>query len=138
MTLPSCRPLILVVDDDPAVRLVLRHILEKADLTAVIAGSGQEALESLRREPGIALALLDVRMPELDGPQTLGLMRHVCPDLRVCFLTGDPDPYSVPGLLDMGAEAVISKPFAVTDLVRRVQEVLGYPAVRLDGQPVVP
>ncbi len=38
----------------------------------------------------------------------------------------------------MGAEAVISKPFAVTDLVRRVQEVLGFPAVQADGRPVVP
>jgi CheY-like chemotaxis protein len=138
MTMPSSRPLILVVDDDPSVRLVLRHMLEKANLAAVIAGSGREALETLRRGLDIALALLDVCMPDLDGPQTLGLLRQICPDLRIWFLTGDPDPYSVPGLLDLGAEAVISKPFAVTDLVRKVQEVLGYPAVQTDGRSIVP
>ncbi len=85
MIMPPSRPLILVVDDDPSVRLVLRHMLEKANLAAVIAGSGREALETLRRGLDIALALLDVRMPDLDGPQTLGLLRQICPDLRTGF-----------------------------------------------------
>jgi CheY-like chemotaxis protein len=66
------------------------------------------------------VALLDVLMPEMDGPQVLAALRRLCPALRWCFMTGGPGPYSEKALLCSGAARVFRKPFALADVIETV------------------
>src|SRR5262249_10473671 len=110
-------PGILVVDDDAPVRAVLGAALPCCGFRVWLADGGAEAVRlypALRGQ--VALALLDVRMAELDGPATLRELRRLDPSLRCCFLTGDPGVSGEEGLLALGAERVFLKPFRLPEL----------------------
>jgi CheY-like chemotaxis protein len=124
MSLSPSDPAVLVVDDDAGVRNLVTSVLEDAGLRVLAAADGQTAVELLRTNPRIDLVLLDVKMPKPDGPQTLDLLWKIKPGLPCCFVTGNPAPYSVPGLLAMGAQAVLDKPFLIKALVAAVKELL--------------
>jgi CheY-like chemotaxis protein len=126
---PSLRPSlqsapVLLVDDDEDVRTFLAMILEESGLRVLCAPDGHAAADLLRAEPEIGLALLDVKMPELDGPATLILLRKIQPRLKCCFVTGETGLYTVPALLGMGVQAVFEKPVLVPDMVQAVKELL--------------
>src|SRR5436309_1638131 len=70
-------PLVLVVDDEPAVVALVKVVLERNEVAVLPAASGAEAVERYREQrQAIRLVLLDVRMPELDGLQTLEALRQ--------------------------------------------------------------
>lgn len=104
---------VLMVDDDPDIR-AMAHL----SLTAVggleveLCPSGAEALA---RIPAVVpdLVLLDVTMPEMDGPTTLGRLRNLpCMEgVPVVFMTANTQPSEVQALLTQGAAGVIPKPF---------------------------
>src|SRR5262249_34971466 len=105
-------PSVLVVDDDPTVRFLVNFILRSAGLEVHLAGGGREAIDlyALYRET-IALVLLDVQMPGLDGPQTLAVLGGYAPQVRCCFMMGNSGGYSTEQLLGLGAVRVFTKPF---------------------------
>jgi two-component system, OmpR family, response regulator len=116
---------ILVVDDDEAVLRLLGMALPQHGFDVRVAGSGLEAMEVYREHVRrFDLVLLDLHMEEVDGPQTLALLRGVDPDVRCCFMTALPDEYSDEALLALGALGVIQKPFddlaGLTGLLRRL------------------
>jgi CheY-like chemotaxis protein len=118
------QPGVLVVDDEEAVRTVLEIALRLSGLEVRLAASGEEAVELYRRDGGsIGVVLLDVRMPGLDGPQTLAALREIDPDLACCFMSGDAGRYSTEDLLAMGTAHFFAKPFVLADLVRVLREV---------------
>lgn len=109
------RPLrsILLVEDDPDIQVVGRLALETVGGFSVrVCGNGREALAALAAElPD--LVLMDVMMPELDGPATLAALRadSRTAAIPVVFLTASVDPLSVQTLARQGAMAVLPKPF---------------------------
>ena len=113
---------VLVVDDEPVVLCLLKMFLPRMGFTVWTADSGQAAL-SLYEQLGkqIDLVLLDVRMPVLDGPQTLGELRRFDPDVKCCFMSGYTGQYTPDSLQQLGALAVFDKPF---DLACRVRSVM--------------
>jgi CheY-like chemotaxis protein len=113
------------VDDDAAVRLLLDTALRHFGFTVWLAGHGQEAIEVYRQEgPAIDLVLLDVRMPVLDGPQTLTALLRLNPQLRCCFMTGQAGSYSHDQLLQLGAAHLFQKPFQLTEMARILKQLL--------------
>jgi CheY-like chemotaxis protein len=62
--------------------------------------------------------LLDVRMPGMDGPQTLAALREINPAVRCCFATGHAGAYEEADLLRAGAELVLYKPFGLAELAQ--------------------
>jgi CheY-like chemotaxis protein len=120
-------PHLLVVDDDPGVLTMLDTGLRLHGFDVTTAGGGRAAVELFRRHAAaIALVLLDVRMPDLDGPRTLAALREVDPHVRCCFMSGDRGSYSPEQLLAMGAARVLDKPFAGLDqLAGTLREVAG-------------
>jgi CheY-like chemotaxis protein len=111
------QPSVLVVDDDAAIRAVLRAGLERHGLQVWLAASGEEAIDLYRRHwQAIAVVLLDVRMPGLDGPETFDALRRLDPHVRACFMSGDPGDYEPEELLARGARQVFAKPFRVAEL----------------------
>jgi CheY-like chemotaxis protein len=85
------RPGVLVVDEEACVRGVLGTLLRGQGFVVLLAASGLEAV-TLYRQHGreIDAVVLDVRMPGLDGPQTLAALRQLDPHVRSVFLTGVP------------------------------------------------
>jgi CheY-like chemotaxis protein len=114
---------VLVVDNDKAVCRVIRAIVERAGMTAFAATSPDEAIQALGQDPSsFKLALIDVRTPGLNGPETLEQLRHLCPNLPAIFMTAI-DEREV--ALDFGVP-VVTKPFSSVDdlarLIRRMVE----------------
>jgi CheY-like chemotaxis protein len=117
----------LVVDDDDLVRVMLRLALEREGFQVWVAANGGEAIDLYRRHrASIHVVLLDVQMPNLDGPSTLDSIRQLNPDVCACFVSGDTGGYEPEDLIRRGAMAVFHKPFRLIDLgdvVRRLLKV---------------
>ena len=77
---------ILIADDEARMRALVRDYLRMKGFQVLEAENGREALEVFQREPDIALILLDVMMPEMDGFETLKELRHIS-DVPVLMLT---------------------------------------------------
>ncbi len=114
---------ILYVDDEPSVSQVAILVLQKIGGFEVLAcTSGQEALDQAEAfQPD--LLLLDVMMPEMDGPATLKKLRAlpVAADVPVIFMTGQTRSEEVVALKALGAIDVIAKPFDPTRLPDQVR-----------------
>jgi CheY-like chemotaxis protein len=115
---PSEKPSVLVVDDDHLVRHMVQMGLERNGFDVRLARNGREGIDLYRAHgQEIAVVLLDVRMPGLDGPQTLDVLRELDPDVLACFMSGDTGAYEPKELVERGAACVIAKPFFLDDLV---------------------
>ena len=117
---------ILLIDDDPDLLLITRVILEKtAGFHVLQATTAAEALEIARREsPDVVL--MDVMMPDMDGPELLTKFRQeaALKDIPVVFLTGKSDPVQLANLDRLGAKGVIQKPFQPLELADRLMAIL--------------
>src|SRR5262249_45350297 len=78
--------------------------------------------EAYRRHGrAVAAVLLDVRMPGLDGPQTLAALRRLDPAVRCCLMSGEPGGYTAEELLRPGADGLPGQPVALGELAARVR-----------------
>ncbi len=113
---------ILVVDDEPTVRNLLQTHLQREGFHVWTVGSGEEALDHCcDRAEEIAVVLLDVQMPELDGPQTLEGIRALDIEIPICFITGTPGCFEPSDLLRLGARHLFGKPFRLDEIVSVVR-----------------
>ena len=120
-TLPLDAPGILVVEEDDLVRLMLRLGLERHGFRVRLAADGAAAIDLYREHaPSIAIVLLDVCMPGLDGPQTLAALRRMNADVVACFMSGNTGSYEPDELLRRGARHVFAKPFFLDELARNL------------------
>jgi two-component system, OmpR family, response regulator MprA len=135
------QPRLLVVDDDPDLRDSLRRALGYAGYSVATAANGADALGAVSRSP-VDLIILDVLMPMLDGFDTCRALRERGNATPVLVLTArDTVDDRVTGL-DAGADDYLVKPFALRELVARVnallrraqpaRDVLGYADLTLD------
>jgi DNA-binding response OmpR family regulator len=119
---PSGRRRILVVDDEPRMIQVIRMNLEHDGFEVYEASSGTKALDKLRDQiPD--LVILDVMMPDLDGFETLRLIREIS-TVPVIMLTAKGEEDDRVRGLELGADDYITKPFSPRELVSRVRAVL--------------
>ncbi len=116
---------ILLVEDDEAVRTLVREILERNGYTVLAAGGGEEALRASGRHEGkIHLMLCDVVMPGMSGVQLSRRITSSRPDMKVLYMSGYTDNAILHhGVLDPGT-AFIEKPFSPDALARKVRAVL--------------
>jgi DNA-binding response OmpR family regulator len=77
----------------------------------------------LGHHDAIDVVLLDVRMPDQDGPETLAALRELDPQVTCCFMSGDTGEYTEENLLDLGVVAVFQKPFRMSELARQLMEI---------------
>lgn len=115
---------VLLVEDDPDIRVIVKSALEMlGGLEVRACASGAEAL-SVIDDFSPQLALLDVMMPELDGPGVLARLRTVpaTATLPVIFLTAKTAVSEVQRLLELGATGVLMKPFDPLTLHEQVRK----------------
>jgi PAS domain S-box-containing protein len=122
---PADRPRILVVDDEPAFREMIRLIIEEDGHQVLLAASGIEALRTLRSEyDTLSLVILDLRMPGVDGLAVLEELRGLAPGLPVLVTTGYASDEEKTSALSRGAQMVLEKPYRVTELRAALAELL--------------
>ncbi len=117
-------PRVLIADDDPQMRRLIRGVLQRDGLEVVEAGDGLDALE-LVQQGGVDLVILDLDMPRLDG---LGVLEELGAQVRTACLPvivltahhGETEEKA----LDLGAHDYLSKPVQTRSLVARVRAVL--------------
>lgn len=122
---------ILVVDDQYGVRRLLEELFAAEGYRVVAAAHGREALERAQANPP-DLAFVDIRMPVMDGVETLRQLQARWPGLPVVMMTAVGDTDQVSAALALGARATVTKPFdihAVCQLARSLLAGSGAPGV---------
>ena len=116
------RPSILLVDDDEIIRKAVSNTLQEEGFSVDTAQDGAQALErSLLRSYN--LALVDVRLPDMEGISLLRMLRKGNPEIKEIVITGYPSLENAVQAINEGADAYIIKPFDPSDLVAKIREV---------------
>ena len=114
---------ILVVDDESRMRKLVKDFLEREGFEVLEAGDGMEAMEIFYEEKEIALIILDVMMPKMDGWQVCREVRQSS-KVPIIMLTARSEERDELQGFDLGIDEYISKPFSTKILVARVEAVL--------------
>jgi CheY-like chemotaxis protein len=116
---------ILVVDDEPIVRQIVKVALERAGYSVILAASGEAAIEQLRESPdSIGGVLLDWKMPSMDGAATLERLRELRRDLKVIVSSGFARTEAEDRFREAGINGYLQKPYRVSELTNTVQKAL--------------
>jgi PAS domain S-box-containing protein len=118
---------ILVIDDEEAVREVIRRFLEIAGHHVTCVSRGSEAIELFRNGATFDLVIQDLMMPREDSVATFMQCQQRRPDIPILLCTGLPQAEPVPHLLQAGAAGLIRKPFRMTELWYAVKQALDTP-----------
>jgi DNA-binding response OmpR family regulator len=120
---PPAGPVVLLVDDDPAIRRTVAAGLELEGFSVVAASGGRAALEAAARVHP-AVILLDLNMPDLDGLEVLKRLRHGGDQVPVCVLSARDEIDDRVRGLQAGADDYVVKPFALEEVVARLHALL--------------
>jgi len=119
----STRGHILLVEDERAIRRLMRMYLTEADYSTAEAADGRQALQQIR-QGGIDLVLLDLMLPEIDGIEVCRQIRDSNGYVPIIMVTAMDDEDSRVAGLEAGADDYVTKPFSPRELVARVRAVL--------------
>ena len=114
---------ILVVDDDESIRKTLATILEEKGYVVDTAENGKEAIEKSNAK-FYNLALIDIRLPDMEGIELLTRMKDTMPKMRKIIITGYPSLQNAVQALNKGADAYIMKPFDMENVLETIKEQL--------------
>ncbi len=113
---------ILIVDDEPNIREILRYNLEKAGFNVIEASSGDDALNKLSKD--LNLAILDIMMPGKDGYEVCRKIREQGNTLPIIFLTAMDREFDEVRGLEVGGDDYVKKPFSPKMLIARINAIL--------------
>jgi CheY-like chemotaxis protein len=117
---------VLVVDDEPIVRQIVKVALERAGRTVVSAENGEAAVEIFERSAHrIGIVVLDWKMPGMDGSDTLTRLRLIRPDLKVIVSSGFPQREAEDRFRDSQITGYLQKPYKMSELTSLVSRCLG-------------
>jgi DNA-binding NtrC family response regulator len=116
-------PRILVVDDDETIRTTMKAILQDEGYMVDLAGTGKEAIQKTT-EKTYNVALLDIRLPDMEGVELLKLLKDGLPRTRKIMVTGYPSMQNAISALNKNADAYLLKPVDVEKLLATVKQQL--------------
>jgi DNA-binding NtrC family response regulator len=114
---------ILIVDDDDTIRTTMKAILEDEGYDVDLAASGKEGIEK-SKETTYNIALLDIRLPDMEGVELLKLMKPAVPRTRKIMVTGYPSTQNAIYALNKNADAYLIKPVDIEKLLNTIKEQL--------------
>ncbi|MCS7124755.1 MAG: response regulator [Candidatus Bathyarchaeota archaeon] len=114
---------ILIVDDDENIRKVLSMILEDEGYSVDQAETAKQAIEKTKKN-FYNIALIDIRLPDMEGIELLTKMRDTVPRMRKIIITGYPTLQNAIEAVNRGADAYILKPFDVNKVLATIKEQL--------------
>ena len=116
-------PRILVVDDDDTIRTTMKAILQDEGYTVDLASTGKEAIQKSQQN-NYNVALLDIRLPDMEGVELLKLLKDGVPRTRKIMVTGYPSLQNAISALNKNADAYLLKPVDVEKLLNTVKQQL--------------
>ena len=125
---------ILVVDDEPPIRKLLRTGLGAQGYEVLDAPNGKAALELLAKKPD--LVILDLGLPDIDGLELLRRIRHLQSSLPIVVLSSRGDEAGKVAALDLGADDYVTKPFGMDELLARMRAALRHQLQVHGEQPI--
>ena len=114
---------VLIVDDDPLISQTIRHLLKLMDLESRVASQWAEAMDALERDKP-DLVLLDMRMPNVDGPTLLEFIRENGYDVPVVVVSASLGEVDLDHLRELGVKRFVPKPFSIEQLRGIIEEQL--------------
>jgi DNA-binding NtrC family response regulator len=114
------RARILVVDDDESIRKAISTILEEKGYEVDTAESGREAIEKTH-DGFYNLALIDIRLPDMDGTELLLRMKETTPRMVKIIVTGFPSLQNAMDAVNRNADAYVIKPVRIDDLLETIR-----------------
>jgi DNA-binding NtrC family response regulator len=114
---------ILVIDDDENIRKVLQAILEDEGYIVETADTAKKGIEKSEKA-FYNLALIDVRLPDMEGIELLSKLRSTKPKMRKIIVTGYPTLQNAISAVNKGADAYVMKPFEVEKILQTIREQL--------------
>lgn len=114
---------ILVVDDEPDIRQLLKIVLEKDGYAVVEAENGEQAVALVKADPALSLVIMDIMMPKMNGVDAAAEIRAAS-SMPILFLTAKSADTDKVMAFDSGGDDYIVKPFYATDLKLRVNALL--------------
>lgn len=124
---------VLVVDDEPPIRRLLRMGLGSQGYTVIEVENGAAALAGLA---GIDLVILDLGLPDMSGHHVLAAIRAARPNMPVIILSSRDDEAGKVEALDLGADDYVTKPFGMAELLARVRTALRHRLQPQNAQPI--
>jgi CheY-like chemotaxis protein len=130
--------LVLLVDDDEAIRKVARRLLEGFGYRVLIAVNGREAVDMYeQRHSEIAVVLTDMSMPVMDGAAAVRALRAINPNVRIIVSSGLSSDGSVTQATDGVSNHFISKPYTAQAMLRTLHDALSATSSHENGEPCV-
>lgn len=114
---------ILVVDDDETIRITMKAILQDEGYIVDLAATGKEAIQKTT-EKNYNVALLDIRLPDMEGVELLKLLKDGIPRIRKIMVTGYPSMQNAISALNKNADAYLLKPVDVEKLLATIKQQL--------------
>ena len=114
---------ILIVDDDENIRSTMQTILEDEGYLVDLAATGKEAIE-MTQQAIYNIALLDIRLPDMEGVELLKLMKDYVPKTRKIMVTGYPSLQNAVTAVNKNADAYLIKPVDIEKLLSLIREQL--------------
>ncbi|GJD53242.1 Transcriptional regulatory protein KdpE [Methylobacterium crusticola] len=131
----SAGPRILVIDDEPPIRKLLRMGLSSQGYDVAEAPNGKAGLRMLAEER-VDLVILDLGLPDIGGHDLLRRIREAAPDLPVIVLSSRGDEGGKVEALDLGADDYVTKPFGMNELLARMRAALRHQLAQGGERPV--
>ena len=116
---PAAQCVILLVDDEPLVRMGVALLLEELDYSVLQASTAAQALDLLSENPDVGILMTDFRMPDCDGLEMIALAREISPSIRTVLMTGyatDDDRFAV------SDAPRLAKPFGISELEQALKQ----------------
>jgi DNA-binding NtrC family response regulator len=121
---------VLLIDDEETPRWALASWLIGRGLSIATAASGEEALGIVKNDPDIAVVVLDINMPGLNGMETLAAIKAMRPDMEAVIVTGHPTvEYALEGRR-LGVLEYLAKPCDIHVLFRTIRQAMGRAVTR--------
>jgi PAS domain S-box-containing protein len=114
---------ILIIDDDEGTRKTLTLILKKKGFDVITAGTGEEGLKQAHGRK-IAVALLDINLPDIEGIRLIAPLKEINPDLAVIMITGFASMENAMRALNEGATGYVLKPVKIDEILSKIHDAL--------------
>ena len=121
---------ILIIDDEEDIRDVLKIYLESDKWDIIEASNGEEAIAKMKEGSNflqVGLIICDIRMPKINGVETIDYLKKEAPSKPILVLTGYPDTKLAVSLTQKGISGFLVKPVDKDVLIKKVEEIMALP-----------